>query len=52
MRAVPGVVKLIDAEWHCRQSVLTLLTFRRRGFGEPCGEWQLTHPSVLTTGCS
>ena len=22
------------------------------GFGEPCGEWQLVQPSVLTGGCS
>jgi hypothetical protein len=31
---------------------LTWLRRSSRGFDEPCGEWQVTHPSVFTGACS
>src|ERR1039457_2095955 len=46
------VVKFGDGEWHWRQMVLTLARLSRLGFGPPCGVWQATQPSVLTTACS
>src|SRR5271166_4279693 len=47
-----AVVKFCDGEWHCRQMVFTLARLSRRGLGPPCGVWQATQPSVLTTACS
>ncbi len=41
------------SEWHCRQSVLMLLTFSRRDIWRAVRrEWHVVQPSVLITGCS
>jgi hypothetical protein len=49
---IPCTVAEETGLWHWLHNVLMFGIFKSRAFGEPCGVWQPTQPSVLTAACS